>query len=67
MMKGQKDTFNFRNFFDFSEVFRYFFRRKRADRKPDFNLKVMHGINKLSIILFLIAIIILIIRNLVLK
>ncbi len=40
-------------YFDFGEVLRYFFRKKNPDSKPNFNLRVMHGINKLSILMFL--------------
>ena len=35
----------------------YFFRKKNPDRPTNFNLKVMHFINTLAIILFLIGII----------
>jgi len=61
-MKSQKDKFSMKDFFDFKEVFKYFFRKRGVDKRPEFSLRVMHGINKLSIVIFLIAIIILIIR-----
>jgi len=44
-------------FFDFSEVLRYFFRKKDPNRKPNINIRMMHGINKFSIIVFLGAVI----------
>ena len=50
-------------YFGFSEVLGYFFRKKDPNRKTNFNLRVMHGINKISIIMFLIALIILITRQ----
>lgn len=59
----QKDPW-LKNFFQFGEVFKYFFRNKEPDKKPDVNLQLMHVINKLSIIIFIIAILILIGRQL---
>jgi hypothetical protein len=64
MTKSKSDKSELKRFFDFNEVFKYFFRKKKKDGKPDFNLRVMHGINRLSIIMFLLAIIFLILRNL---
>ena len=51
-------------YFGFKEVFTYFFRKKDPDNKPNFSLKAMHTINKISILLFLIALIIWIVRRL---
>ncbi len=42
-------------FFDFSEVWGYYFRKKNPNKKPDLNLKMMHGINKIAIVMFLFA------------
>ncbi|MBV6644138.1 MAG: hypothetical protein KI790_01735 [Cyclobacteriaceae bacterium] len=50
-------------YFDFKEVLFYFFRKKDPNRKPNFNLRMMHGINKISIIMFLVALIIWIFRR----
>ncbi len=56
-----------KHFFRFGEVFSYFI---RVFRKPDpshpsnFNLRVMHGINRISIVMFLICLIIIISRRL---
>ncbi|MEQ8811994.1 MAG: hypothetical protein RIE59_23205 [Imperialibacter sp.] len=52
------------NYFDFSEVLKYYFRKKDPNNKPNFNLRMMHGINKISILLFLMALIIWTIRRL---
>ena len=41
--------------FNFSEVATYFFRKKDPNRKTNFNLRSMHFINKLSMLMFLIA------------
>ncbi|MEO1256268.1 MAG: DUF6728 family protein, partial [Bacteroidota bacterium] len=38
------------NYFDFSEVLTYFFRKKDPNRPKSFNLKAMHTINKISIL-----------------
>lgn len=50
--------------FDFSEVATYFFRKKDPSRKTNFNLRSMHFINKLSMLMFLIALIVLAVRHL---
>ncbi|NJN25925.1 MAG: hypothetical protein HC819_08135 [Cyclobacteriaceae bacterium] len=50
-------------YFAFGELFGYFFRKKDPDRKSNFNLKMMHGINKISILVFLAGIIYLIFRH----
>lgn len=39
--------------FDFTEVATYFFRKKDPARKSNFNLRTMHVINKISILMFL--------------
>lgn len=45
-----------------NEVLGYFFRKKDPSAKPNFNLRMMHGINKISIIVFLGGIIFLLIK-----
>ena len=50
------------NYFDFSEVLTYFFRKKDPNRPTSFNLKAMHTINKISILMFLFAVIVMIVR-----
>ena len=52
-----------KDYFQFGEVLSYFFRKKDPKRKSNFNIKVMHSINKISIIVFLIAVIVLLIRH----
>ncbi len=44
-------------FFDFSEVWGYYFRKKDPNRKPNISLRMMHGINKIAIFMFLAAMI----------
>lgn len=56
---------NLKHYFKFGEFFQYFFRvfRKHDDRYPsNFNLRMMHGINKVSIIMFSICLIVIITR-----
>ncbi|MBC6400923.1 MAG: hypothetical protein GDA51_04265 [Ekhidna sp.] len=50
------------NYFDFSEVLTYFFRKKDPSRPKNFNIKAMHTINKISILMFLFAVIVMIVR-----
>lgn len=54
-MKEEKDHTELKGYFHFNEVLRYFFRKKDPDRKTNFNLKMMHGINKLSMLIFVLA------------
>ncbi|WP_369410463.1 DUF6728 family protein [Pontibacter qinzhouensis] len=49
--------------FDFSEVATYFFRKKNPNRKSNFNLRAMHTINKISMLMFLLGIIYFIIKH----
>ncbi len=39
-----------------------FWKKQDADSPSSFNLKMMHGINKISILMFLLALIIIIVR-----
>ena len=61
----EERKYSVRRYFELGEVARYFFRKKNQGVKPNFNLKVMHWINRLAIIMFLVAIIVLIIRHLI--
>lgn len=54
-----------KNFFKLGEVAGYFFRSKDAARPTNINLKMMHGINKISIIVFLLGIVFLLLKRLV--
>lgn len=60
--KSEKVKLTAKEAFDFGPVLGYFFRKKDPNRPSNFNLKVMHGINKISIIMFLIALTVMIIR-----
>jgi len=48
--------------FDFSEVATYFFRKKDPNRKTNFNLRTMHTINKISMLMFLVGFIYLVFK-----
>jgi len=48
--------------FDFSQVFGYFFRKNDPNRKTNFNLRTMHFINKVSMAMFLVGLIVLLYR-----
>ncbi len=56
---------NIKNYFQLGDVFKYFI---RVFKKPDpsdtssFNLRMMHGINRISIVMFLFCIIVMVIR-----
>lgn len=58
--KREKNTL--KDYFAFGEVLTYFF-RKRSDKKPSINLRLMHGINKISMLIFLVAVIYLIAKR----
>jgi hypothetical protein len=49
-------------YFDFKEVLTYFFRKKDPNRKSNFNLRAMHTINKISMLMFLMCLIVIIVR-----
>ena len=49
-------------YFNFKEVLTYFFRKKDPNRPINTSLKMMHGVNKISMIMFLICAIVIITR-----
>ena len=63
-MTDSEEKNKFKEFFGLGELFGYFFRKKDSNRPKNFNLKMMHGINKISIIIFLIAFVIWLIKRL---
>jgi hypothetical protein len=52
-----------KQFFQLGEVGGYFFRKKDPSRPSDINIRMMHGINKISIIVFLLGVIYIILRR----
>ena len=59
-MSKDQEKGSAKDYFGFGEVLGYFFRKKDPERKSNFNLRMMHGINKISIIVFLAGLIYLI-------
>ena len=51
-----------KEFFGIGPVLGYFFRKKDPARPSNVNIKMMHGINKISILMFLAALIVIIVR-----
>ena len=60
---NDKRKLTWKEFFGMNEFWGYFFRKKDPSRPSNFNIRAMHGINKLSIAIFLIAVIYLIARK----
>lgn len=60
----KKKKLSFREFFSMGEVGGYFFRKKDPNRPSNINIKMMHGVNKISIIIFLLGVIYIIIKRL---
>lgn len=61
---NNKKRGSIRHLFSLGEVGGYFFRKKDPSRPTNINLKMMHGINKISIIVFLLGVIYLILKRL---
>ncbi len=53
-----------KHLFDLSPVVSYWFRKKDPNNRPNFSLRMMHGINKISMIMFLAGLIFVIIKRL---
>jgi hypothetical protein len=61
-VRDQKEN-KVRSFFKMGEVGGYFFRRKDPNRPSNINIKMMHGINKISIVIFLLGVIFIILKR----
>lgn len=62
MEQQEKKKNWFLEFFSLGEVGGYFFRGKDPSRPKNFNLKAMHIINKIAILMFLVCLIIILKR-----
>ena len=62
-MKKKQNKISY--YFDFSEVLNYFFRKKDPNKKTNFSLKSMHTVNKLSILIFIIAVLVIVFRRII--
>ncbi len=56
MEAPEKNKGKLKEFFSLGEVGGYFFRKKDSSRPVNINLKMMHGVNKISIIIFLLGV-----------
>lgn len=64
METHNKSKGGLKEFFTLGEVGRYFFRKKDPSRPNNINIRMMHGINKISIIVFLLGVLFLIVKRL---
>jgi hypothetical protein len=55
-----KTKSGWKEFFSLGEVGGYFFRKKNPGRPVNFSLRMMHGVNKFSILIFVIGVLYLI-------
>jgi hypothetical protein len=62
--EDEKKKLSLKEFFSMGEVGGYFFRRKDPSRPSNINIKMMHGVNKISIIIFLLGVIYIILKRL---
>jgi hypothetical protein len=60
--KGRKKI-SVREFLSLGEVGGYFFRKKDPSRPSNINIKMMHGINKISIAIFLLGVLYLVLKR----
>jgi len=53
-----------RSFFSLGKVGGYFFRKNDGSRPSNINIRMMHGVNKISIIMFLLGVLYLLLKRL---
>ncbi|MFZ1808772.1 MAG: DUF6728 family protein [Cyclobacteriaceae bacterium] len=58
-----KKKLTLKEFFKLGEVGGYFFRGKDESRPSNISLKMMHGVNKISIVIFLLGVLYIILRR----
>ena len=61
--QSEGNKFSFREFFSMGEVGGYFFRKKDPSRPSNINIRMMHGVNKISIVIFLLGVIYIVIKR----
>jgi len=59
---NKKKKNGFKEFFSLGEVGGYFFRKKDPNRPNNINIRMMHGVNKISIVVFLAGVLYLIFK-----
>lgn len=57
-----KEGNRLKEFFQMNEVLGYFFRKKDPSRPNSFNIRAMHTINKISILIFLVCLLVILKR-----
>ncbi len=62
-----KSKLSLRDFFSMGDVGRYFFRGKDAGKPVNINVRIMHGINRLAIVIFLAGVIYIIFKFYILE
>ena len=60
-----KPNLSLKEFFSLGDVGKYFFRGKDAVRPANVNVKIMHGINRLAIVIFLAGVIYMVLKHFV--
>ncbi len=55
-----KEKRSWKQFFQLGEVGGYFFRAKDPNRPSNINIKMMHGVNKLSMLIFLVCVLVIV-------
>lgn len=58
-----KKKSGWKTFFQLGEVGGYFFRTKDPNRPTNINIRMMHGVNKISIAIFLLAVLYLVLKR----
>lgn len=56
-MENEKKKGGLKEFFSLGEVGGYFFRKKDPNRPSNINIRMMHGVNRISIVIFLAGVI----------
>lgn len=63
MEANKKEEGGLKQFFTLGEVGRYFFRKKDPSRPNNINIRMMHGVNRISIIIFLLGLLFVILKR----
>lgn len=58
----KQNKMGLKNFFDVGPVLGYFFRKKDPNQPTNRSIKAMHGVNKISILMFIVALFVMLYR-----
>jgi hypothetical protein len=61
--QAQKSTSGLKNFFKVGDVFGYFFRKNDPSKPQNYTVRTMHGINRFSMLVFVVAVIYLVLKR----